>query len=104
MPNQNEIEDLSALKRVVKTMGVLLVVGTIALVVAVAFKASKSKNKNSIQQIEEISNNECEYKNIEANVGDNIINAHKSGNYLTIVRDDKVVVVNLCSGKFVIIK
>jgi len=105
--NTDFIEDksLKRLKIVVKSMGVMLVVGTIALVVAVIFKASNSKDVQHSKKHEQLPQ-DCIEGDIKIPLEGNVLSADSKGNRLTIVADtlnagQQVLIIDTCRGEVI---
>jgi hypothetical protein len=94
---QNEEKNLKTLKTVVHGMGALLIVGTIALFIAVFFKAKAHKEVYSKTAANETVN--CAYKDGEVKVDGDIKSATTNNNLLTIATAKAVVVYDLCEGR-----
>lgn len=93
----SEDKSLVLLKRVVKGMGVVLVVGTFALFIAIGIKFQSSSSARTGKQ------GGCDYSSGGVSVKSEVISATTRGDTLTILTaQDKgaqeVVVVDLCSG------
>lgn len=97
MSANNEERNLKILKTVVHGMGVLLIIGTIALVIAAFFKAQARKGSYDKTAAKETVN--CAYKDGEIEMGGNIISATTNNNVLTITTSKSVVVYDLCKGE-----
>jgi|GEM_PF-6832119 len=92
MPENELSPGIKRLRRVVITMGIVLVVGTLALFVAAFIKFSHTKPHEPVNTFAATPSvtEKCEYKptdNIEIN-GD-VINSSVSGNMLTILTGKK---------------
>jgi hypothetical protein len=96
MSANNEERNLKILKRVVVGMGVLLVVGTIALFIAVILRSgNKSKEVYKSSAKETVG---CTYKDVAIKADGDVISATTNNNILTITTKKSVWVYDLCLG------
>ena len=91
-----EPNDFKTLKAAVHIMGILLVVGFIALVIAVIYKVNTKKPKADIA-ISKPTN--CDYKSVDLPMKGRILSTKLDGDKLLITMDDSVVIVDLCAGE-----
>lgn len=94
----NEENNLRTLKFIVKLMGVLLAVGTIALFIGIIIKSSINKAPKNKAAHE----SSCDYQEHNVDIEGNIVSATTNNDILTIVTSDKnnsqkVIVYDLCS-------
>ena len=102
---KEELKDeasLNRIKKVVKTMGFVLVLGTIALIVAVIYKASSNKDGDHSSKAR---NNpqECIAKVAQIPLDGNVLSATTHKNRLTVIADtinagQQVLIIDVCSG------
>ena len=93
-----EDKSLIALKRAVKTMGVMLVVGTVGLFIVIFTKFQSS----SIGKVKTVKG-PCRYQSGEISVKRPVLSATTEGTMLTLLTrfDDgqqEVILIDLCSG------
>ena len=90
------------MRSVVINMGILLVVGTIALFIMIAVKANSKpdkKVKTIAQQEIHYSNGCTEYKQADISLMGEVISSSSENNILTITTNKEVIAYDLCAGK-----
>lgn len=102
---QNQ-EDRSVriMRSVVINMGILLVIGTIALFVAVIIKANSSdeKSESKANAEQNFSADECYgYKQDDIPLMGKVISSDNRNGVLTITTTDQVIAYNLCTGNVI---
>ncbi|MDA0782825.1 MAG: hypothetical protein PQ612_10120 [Rickettsiales bacterium] len=104
--NSQEDRAVRIMRSVVINMGILLVIGTIALFVAVIMKSNSSSDKKAeskaTTQDEIFKQGECmAYKQVDVPLMGKVISSDTHNNILTITTTDQVIAYNLCTGKVI---
>lgn len=99
---QEEEKSLKLMRSVVINMGILLVVGTLALFVAVIIKTNSSSSKQKSVEVSKNILSQCpEYKQEDVPLVGNIISSDNNNGILTITTTKQVVIFDICKGKVV---
>jgi hypothetical protein len=88
------------LRKVVITMGFVLVIGTIALFIAAYFKFTNKKihTQKPLQIVSTI--DKCAFKpNSDLEINGKIINSDINGNIMTIITTQQIILFDLCKGE-----
>jgi hypothetical protein len=99
---KKEENNLKVLKFIVISMGIVLVLGTFGLFIAVAKRATSHKKPTATVAMEQKSDG-CTYKDANIPDVDKIISATTSGNIVTIIATAKnnrqqIIIYDLCEG------
>lgn len=97
---QEEEKSLKLMRSVVINMGILLVVGTLALFVAIIIKSNSSSKKQNPAEVSKTILSQCpEYKQEDFSLVGNIISSDNNKGILTITTTKQILVFDICHGK-----
>jgi magnesium-transporting ATPase (P-type) len=100
-PQQQE-KSLKLMRSVVINMGILLIVGTLALFVAVIMKANSSPEEQQPVEVIQSTSGKCtQYPATDLSVIGNIISSDNNNGILTITTTKQVLIFDICKGKVV---